>query len=124
MSQNYVYDKDSEKLLMAGWDKPVQEAYLIIGTLNEEGDEWEHPLSVDTVSPFDRENNMHYVDEIIIRYSDLARMHGIVLPDSLKKSIVDQIQRNAVNERIVHSNEAEPVELSENPFDTDYFRSN
>jgi len=122
MSQNYVYDKDSEKLLMAGWDKPVQEAYLIIGTLNEEGDEWEHPLSVDTVSPFDRENNIHHVDEIIVRFAGISGMYGIDFPDSLKETIVEQIKRNAVNERMVHTVGAEPVSLSENPFDTNYFR--
>lgn len=124
MSQNYVYDKESDKVLIAGWDKPLQEAYLIIGTLSDDGDDWEHPLDVDTVSPFDRVNNMHHVDEIIVRLSGIASLNGIELPKSLKEAIIDQIKRNAVNELFVHSMDAEPVELSERPFDTNYFRNN
>ena len=123
MSQNYVYDKETETLLMAGWDKPVQEAYLIIGTLNEEGDEWNHPLPVDRVTPFDRVNSIQYVDEIIVQYSGIAQMHGIELPQSLKVVLADQIRRNAVNEFAIHEEGKEPVILFDGPFHTNYFRS-
>lgn len=121
MSQNYIFNKEKGLVLMTGWDKPLNEAYIIIGKLNEKGDDWTHPLLVDEVAPFDRER-MQYVDEIVVRFSGVARRHGVLLNESIKEHLVQQIRENAVNVRLLHSDNAAPVVLDDGPFETLLFR--
>ncbi|MCS4309481.1 hypothetical protein M2404_003853 [Rheinheimera pacifica] len=122
MSQNYMFNEEKDLVLMTGWDKPMGEAYIIIGQLNEAGDDWLHPLLLDEVAPFDREHNMQYVDEIVVRFSGVARRHGILLSKSIKEHLVKQITDNAVNVMFLHSENAPSVALDDSPFRTLLFR--
>lgn len=122
MSQNFMFNEEKDLVLMTGWDKPMSEAYIIIGRLNEDGDDWLHPLLLDEVAPFDRQNNMQYVDEIVVRFSGVARRHGVLFNDSIKEHLVQHISENAVNVIFLHSGENTVVALDESPFKTLLFR--
>jgi len=124
MSQNFIYDEASDLLLMTGWDKGPQEAYLILGYLNNKGDEWIHPLILDVVNPFDRENNIQWVGEIVVRFAGLASANGLPLLDSVKEYLAQQITNNTVNTCVLHQKDEEPVILDDSPFITLHFREN
>lgn len=117
-----MFNEEKDLVLMTGWDKPMSEAYIIIGRLNEDGDDWLHPLLLDEVAPFDRQNNMQYVDEIVVRFSGVARQHGVLFNDSIKEHLVQHISENAVNVIFLHSGENTAVALDESPFKTLLFR--
>jgi hypothetical protein len=122
VSQNFIFNEEKNLVLMTGWDKPMGEAYIIIGQLNEPGDDWLHPLLIDEIAPFDREHNMQFVDEIVVRFTGVARRHGVLLNESIKKSLVQQISDNAVNVMFLHSEDNPPVALEDSPFRTLLFR--
>lgn len=123
MSQNYVYDKSLDKLLLAGWDKEKREVFLALGTMNKEGDGWNDPIDIALTAKVGQGEKEHSIDEAIQLISGFSSAHKVPLPHSLKEAITGQIKRNAENnERIDHSNKDAPVELSENPLATGYFR--
>lgn len=122
MSQNFMYDKKNDLVLMTGWDKPMQEAYIMIGRLDAAGEGWKRPMLVDETTPFNRDLNMQYVGEIVVRYSGVARRHGIQLTDSIKDYLINHITENTVNVIVLHSVDAPPEVLEDTPFSTQLFR--
>lgn len=121
MSQHYVFIESSNRVFMLGWDKPLQEAYMILGNLNADGDDWEQPLIIDAVIPFDRVNNIHYVDEIVISFSGRLEREGIELSKYIGESLIRDITENSVNKMWLHKPDNDCVPLEQSPFNSGLF---
>ncbi len=123
MSQHYLFIENTNQVLMFGWDKPVQEAYLIFGQLNSKADDWEYPLIIDMVNPFDRVNNIKHVDEIVFKFNDALSNFDVELTENECKALIQDIQNNSVNEMWLHTSNNPPEQLEDTPFNTELFKS-
>ena len=101
MSQNYF--QIGNQLVLTGWDKNTSSAFVTLGYLNEERDDWIEPLLMEIDFPFDRINGMHYVDEIIVAIKSKLSYFGVRMPESVYRSITAEIQGDVGNQIKVHS---------------------
>ena len=121
MSQHFAFFEETNQVLMLGWDKPIKEAYLILGNLNNEGDDWEYPLTIDVTNPFDRVVNIHHVDEIAIRFAGKLEEVGVELSKHLRDALIKDISEDSVNQTWLHKANSECTKLDESPFNSGLF---
>ena len=121
MSQHYLFIKEKKLVAMLGWDKPIQAAYLSFGYLSPEGDDWQEPLLIHYSVPFDRINNIRFVDEIVISFAGLLERFHMTLPRILCDALIADIRDNTVNKMCFYPDDTDRIQLSESPFSSGLF---
>lgn len=121
ISQNY-YQYPDGYVVMAGWDKPAKSAYLILADIDDDGSDWVSSFTLDIELPFDRENNIEHVDEIVMHMKGRLEVLGRTLPQSVFNATVDDIKDNAVNIMRVHFLNKVAIITEDSPFEDGRFK--
>lgn len=114
MSQNYF--QSNNRVAMIGWDRPTQCAYVIVGELDNSKTDWNHPLLIDRDFDFDRVNNMHHIDEIVLAIRNQLSRQGEIVPDSVFQALAEDIQADSSNIQRLHYADKSSVAFNGNPF--------
>jgi len=122
MSQNYF--QKGNVVSMVGWDKPATSAYMIVGEIEEDAEDWKEPLLINLELPFDRVNKFHYVDELVVHMKGKLDLIGLNLPNSMFECMVADIRDNVVNVMRIHKESDSPIVVESSPFDNKMFASN
>ena len=118
MSQHYFETviNDKPTLFMLGWDKPMQEVYLLAGYYTDDRVDWVHPMLLEVTIPFDRENNMVFFDEITVYLKGNLQRLELALPETMFTALENDTRNNTVNEMHQHFTDKAAIALDENPF--------
>lgn len=118
MSQHFFEFNHNGKecLLMSGWDKGPQMAYIVIGYYMQDKSDWEEPFILDTDIPFDRIANIVHLDEIIIHFKGILERLEISVPGALFDGVAKDIRENNSNLMYLYNIQGEQQKISENPF--------
>lgn len=119
MSQNYY--QSGNMVAFVGWDKPTQSAFVTLGALTDSKRDWDEPFLLSKDYPFDRENNMHHVDEIVVSIKSRLGMAGLSIPDEVYGFLREDIAGDSVNVTRIHFDDKEPLLYEGDPFADGFF---
>lgn len=114
MSQNY-FQIDNHVILM-GWDRMQQQAFLCAFQICQSSGLYLDPLLLEIDYPFDRIENIQFVDEIVSAMKSKLSRFGLSAPEALFNSLIADITDDVGNVSRIHFRDKEPIFIDSDPF--------